>query len=239
MTHPRLLTAVLLGSLVISGCATIPVSPTLDEVEAERSRTMTELWQRAASSATEYLEREWPDAVYPPLAFERWVEPNVHLAEVLQCMNLTVGRTTGLIGATGLLVLNPRPTKEPDWALPVAQLRCSLQIQAWTGLTPFGGPAEQAWVRHQVTVALPACVRRWGADLVIGDLDAAIDASIYPTSVGIPEISLARFPPPPTQSVWLVAQLSNADDATARQILATCPDPGRTLTQLGPAEIRS
>ena len=86
-------------------------------------------------------------------------------------------------------------------------------------------------MRHQVTVALPACVRRWGADLEIVDLDAAIDASIYPTSSGRSVEAM--------QSVWLVAQLRNVDEATARQIRATCPDPGRLLTQLGPAEIRS
>ncbi len=231
----------LLGVLAIAltGCAAPPAAPTLDDVEAERSRTVTEQWQRAADAATEYLEAEWPEAVYPPLRFERWVEPERQLADMLQCMNRVVDRTVGSIGATGLLVLNPRPTGEPAWELPVAQVRCSLQVIAWTGLYPFGGPVEQAWVRHQVTVALPACVRGWGADLDIVDLDAAIDASIYPTSTGIPGAPLGQSPPTPTQSVWLVAQLRNADDATARQIRATCPDPGRTLTQLGPAEIVS
>ena len=146
-------------------------------------------------------------------------------------MNRVVDRTAGSIGETGLLVLNPRPTGEPAWELPVAQVRCSLQVIAWTGLYPFGGPVEQAWVRHQVTVALPACVRRWGADIEIADVDAAVDASIYPTSSGRSV--------EPLQSVWLAAQLRNVDEATARQIRATCPDPGRTLTQLGPAEIRS
>lgn len=231
MMPRRLLGAALVGTLSLGGCATTGAAPTLDEVKDERSRTMTEVWNQAARSATDYLEREWPAAVYSPITFERWVEPEAHLADVLQCMNLTVGRTTGSIGATGLLVLNPRPTKEPDWALPVAQVRCSLQVVSWSGLYPFGGPVEQEWVRHQITIALPACVRRWGADLVIGDLDAAIDASIYPTSSGRSV--------EPLQSVWLAAQLSNADDATARQIRATCPDPGRILTQLGPAEIVS
>lgn len=219
------------AALAISGCSSPVASPSLDDVREERSRIMTEQWQIAADAATEYLERTWPDAVYPPLAFERWVEPETQLSDVLRCMDRVVGRSSGTIGASGLLVLRPRPTKEPTWALPVAQVRCSLQVIAWTGLYPFGGPVEQAWVRHQVTVALPACVRRWGAELAIADLDAAIDASIYPTSTGRSV--------EPTQSVWLAAQLSNADDATARQIRATCPDPGRTLTQLGPAEIRS
>jgi hypothetical protein len=221
----------LAASLALSGCAAAPAVPTLDEVREERSRTITEQWQRAATAADEYVQRDWPDAVYPPLAFERWVEPEAHLAAVLECMNRRVGRTAGSIGANGLLVIFPRPTKEPDWALPVAQVRCSLQVIAWSGLYPFGGPAEQEWVRHQITVALPACVRRWGAELVIADLDAAIDASLYPTSSGR---AVA-----PLQSVWLVAQLRHADDATARQIRATCPDPGRMLAQLGPAEIRS
>lgn len=217
--------------LMLAGCAAPPAAPTLDEVSDERSRTVTEQWNAAADAATVYLETEWPDAVYPPLSFERWVEPERQLADTLQCMDRVVGRTTGSIGATGLLVLNPRPTKEPTWALPVAQVRCSLQVIAWTGLYPFGGPVEQEWVRHQVTVALPACVRRWGAELEIADIGAAIDASIYPTSSGRSV--------EPLQSVWLEARLRNVDEATARQIRATCPDPGRTLTQLGPAEIRS
>lgn len=223
----------LVGAFVVAltGCAASPAAPTLDEVQDERSRTVTEQWRLASDAATEYLEAEWPEAVYPPLTFERWVEPERQLADVLQCMNRVIDRTAGSIGETGLLVLNPRPTGEPAWELPVAQVRCSLQIIAWTGLYPFGGPVEQAWVRHQVTVALPACVRRWGADLVISDLDAAIDASIYPTSSGRSV--------EPLQSVWLAAQLRNVDEATARQIRATCPDPGRMLTQLGPAEIRS
>ncbi len=223
----------LVGALVVAltGCAAPPGAPTLDEVKDERSRTVTEQWRLAADAATEYLEAEWPEAVYPPLTFERWVEPERQLADLLQCMNRIVDRTAGSIGETGLLVLNPRPTGEPAWELPVAQVRCSLQVIAWTGLYPFGGPVEQAWVRHQVTVALPACVRRWGADLEIADLDAAIDASIYPTS--------SDRSVEPLQSVWLAAQLRNVDETTARQIRATCPDPGRTLTQLGPAEIRS
>jgi hypothetical protein len=238
MRH-RWLAVALGAALAISGCSSPVTAPSLDDVREERSRIMTEQWQLAAAAATGYLERTWPEAVYPPLAFERWVEPETQLADVLQCMDRAVGRSTGAIGSTGLLVLKPRPTKEPTWALPVAQVRCSLQVIAWTGLYPFGGPLEQEWVRHQVTVALPACVRRWGAELAIADLDAAIDASIYPTSIGIPGDPLGQTPPTPTQSVWLAAQLSNADDATARQIRATCPDPGRTLTQLGPAEIRS
>jgi hypothetical protein len=218
-------------ALALTGCAAPPAAPTLAEVEEERSRTVTEQWRMAADAATEYIEAEWPEAVYQPLAFERWVEPERQLADLLQCMNRVVDRTVGSIGETGLLVLNPRPTGEPEWELPVAQVRCSLQVIAWTGLYPFGGPVEQAWVRHQLTVALPACVRRWGGDLEIADLDAAIDASIYPTSSGRSV--------EPLQSVWLAAQLRNVDEATARQIRATCPDPGRTLTQLGPAEIRS
>ena len=223
----------LIGTVVVAltGCAAPPGAPTLDEVQDERSRTVTEQWQRAADAATEYLEAEWPEAVYPPLRFERWVEPERQLADVLQCMNRVVDRTAGSIGETGLLVLNPRPMGEPAWELPVAQVRCSLQVIAWTGFYPFGGPVEQAWVRHQVTVALPACVRRWGADLEIADVDAAVDASIYPTSSGRSV--------EPMQSVWLAARLRNVDEPTARQIRATCPDPGRTLTQLGPAEIRS
>ena len=113
------------GVLVVAltGCAAPPAAPTLDEVQAERSRTVTEQWRLTADAAAEYLEAEWPEAVYPPLRFERWVEPERQLADLLQCMNRVVDRTAGSIGETGLLVLNPRPTGEPAWELPVAQVR--------------------------------------------------------------------------------------------------------------------
>jgi hypothetical protein len=227
----------LVTAAALASCASQPAVPTLDDVADERSRTMTAVWQQAASSARSYIDREWPDAVMPPLTFDRWVEPEILLSEVLECMSRTTGRTVGAIGQDGLLQLRPRPTKEPEWMLPVAQVRCSVAIAPWTGLYPFGGPLEQEWVRHQVTVALPACVRRAGAELVIRDLDAAIDASIYSTSEGIPGAHTARSTALPTQSVWLVAQLTGVDESTARQIRATCPDPGRELVQLGPAEI--
>jgi len=218
-------------ALVLTSCAPQPGVPTIDEVADERSRTMTEVWQQAADAAQGYIDRDWPDAVLPPLTFDRWVEPELLLSEVLDCMNRTTGRTVGAIGQNGLLQLRPRPTKEPEWALPVSQVRCSIAIAPWTGLYPFGGPLEQEWVRHQLTVALPACVRRAGAELVIRDLNAAVDASIYPTTSG----ELGE----PTQSVWLVASVHGVDDATAAQIRATCPDPGRVLMSLGPAEIVS
>jgi hypothetical protein len=236
-TAGRTIAVSLASSVALASCASQPGVPTIDEVADERSRTMTEVWQQAATSAQAYIDREWPDAVLPPLTFDRWVEPEALLSEVLDCMNRTTGRTVGAIGEDGLLQLRPRPTKEPEWALPVSQVRCSIAIAPWTGLYPFGGPLEQEWVRHQITVALPACVRRAGAELVIRDLDAAIDASIYATSEGIPGAHTARSPALPAQSVWLVAQLNGADESTARQIRATCPDPGRELVQLGPAEI--
>jgi hypothetical protein len=223
--------SVVLIVVALAGCATPPAVPSLDAVRAERSATMTEAWQRAADATQQYIERDWPDAVYPPLRFERWVEQERALAEVAACIDGILGRTAGSISETGIYTLAPRPTKEPTWALPVAQLRCSVQLVTWTGLYPFGGPVEQAWVRHQLTVALPQCARRWGAELVIPDVDAAVDASIYATSAGG---SLSA-----TQSVWLAAELRLVDAATAQQIRATCPDPGRTLVQLGPAEIRS
>ncbi|MDO9591423.1 MAG: hypothetical protein Q7J04_09805 [Microcella sp.] len=226
----KTLGAVLVGSLTLGGCAATSAAPSLDEVVDERSRTATDLWVQTAAAAEAYVQREWPEAVFTPLAFDRWVEPERYTAEVLQCMNVATGRTVGSV-VRDSIVLAPRPTKEPTWALPVAHVRCSAQISPWSGLASFAGPVEQAWVRHQITVALPACVRRWGADLVIADVDAAVDASLYPTSSGRSV--------EPMQSVWLAAQLRNADDLTARHIRATCPDPGRTLTQLGPAEIRS
>lgn len=214
----------------LAGCAAPPAVPTLDAVRAERSLTMTSAWLRAAAATEQYIERDWPEAVYPPLEFERWVEQDRALAEVAACMDGILGRTAGAISESGIYTVAPRPTKEPTWALPVAQLRCSVQLVPWTGLYPFGGPVEQQWVRHQLTVALPQCVRRWGAELVIPDLDAAVDASIYATSTGRTVSA--------TQSVWLAAELRLVDPATAQQIRATCPDPGRTLAQLGPAEIR-
>lgn len=217
-------------AFVLGGCAAQPVVPTLDAVRSERSFTMTAAWMRAAAATEQYIANDWPEAVFPPLHFERWVEPERAAAETLECMNRSLGRTAGAVAANGLLTLAPRPTKEPTWALPVAQLRCSVQLVPWSGRYPFGGPVEQRWVRHQLTVALPACVRRWGAELVIDDLDRAVDATIYPTSSGR-AISVI-------QSVWLVAELRHTDEATAQQIRATCPDPGRTLVQLGPAEIR-
>jgi len=216
--------------VTLSGCTASPTAPSIDAVSNERSFTMTAAWLRAAAAAEQYIERDWPEAVYPPLKFERWVDQDRALAEVAACMNRILGRTAGAISPSGILTFAPRPTKEPTWALPVAQQRCSLQIVPWSGLYPFGGPIEQEWVRHQLTVALPNCVRHWGAELVIPNLDAAVDASIYPTSAGR---SVGA-----TQSVWLAAELRFVDDATARQIRATCPDPGRTLVQLGPAEIR-
>ncbi|WP_439564330.1 hypothetical protein [Microcella sp.] len=214
----------------LAGCAAPPAVPTLDAVRAERSLTMTSAWLRAAAATEQYIERDWPEAVYPPLEFERWVEQDRALAEVAACMDGILGRTAGSVSEGGIYTVAPRPTKEPTWALPVAQLRCSVQLVPWTGLFPFGGPVEQEWVRHQLTVALPQCVRRWGAELVIPDIDAAVDASIYATSAGG---SLRA-----TQSVWLAAELRLVDPATAQQIRAACPDPGRTLVQLGPAEIR-
>lgn len=222
---------VALGILASAGCAAPSDVPDLDAVRDERSATMTAAWQRAATAAESYIERDWPEAVYPPLQFERWVDDDRALSESAACIDRILERTAGSISPSGIYTLAPRPTKEPLWALPVAQLRCSVQIIPWSGLYPFGGPVELEWVRHQLTVALPNCVRHAGAELVITDLNAAMNASIYPTSTGN-SIS-------PIQSVWLVATLRNADLATARQIRATCPDPGRTLAQLGPPEIRA
>lgn len=223
--------AMALGTLAVTGCAAPPTVPDLDAVRDERSATMTAAWQRAADATETYIERDWPEAVYPPLKFERWVESDRSLAESAACIDLSLGRRAGSISPSGIYTLAPRPAKEPQWALPVAQLRCAVEVIPWSGLYPFGGPVELEWVRHQLTVALPNCVRHWGAELVISDLNAAMNASIYPTSTGN---SMS-----PIQSVWLVATLRNADLATARQIRATCPDPGRTLAQLGPPEIRA
>jgi hypothetical protein len=220
-----------LSVLILAGCAGPAGVPDLDDVRAERSVTMTAAWQRAADATEAYIERDWPEAVYPPLAFERWVESDRALSETAACIDRILERRAGSISSTGIYTLAPRPEKEPQWALPVAQLRCQVQIIPWSGLLPFGGPTELEWVRHQLTVALPNCVRHWGAELVMSDLNAAMNASIYPTSTGNSST--------PVQSVWLVATLRNADAATARQIRATCPDPGRILAQLGPAEIRA
>lgn len=74
--------------------------------------------------------------------------------------------------------------------------------------------------------------------LVIDDLEAAIDASIYPTTAGPSSTIAGALAIEPLQSVWRVAELRNVDDATAQQIRATCPDPGLTLSQLEPPEVR-
>lgn len=220
---------VALGVALVA-CAEPVAVPSLEAVRDERSLAVTSAWLQAASAAKQYIDRDWPEAVYPPVQFERWVEPERAPTELATCMNQILGRTVGVVTQAGFLELSPRPSTEPTWALPVAQQRCQLQLVPWSGLYPFGGPVEQEWVRHQLTVALPNCVRRWGAELVIPSLDSAVDASIYPTSTGV------RLPP--TQSVWLIAEVRRADAATAEQIRATCPDPGRALVQLGPAEIR-
>lgn len=171
-------------AVALAGCAEQPPVPTLAAVAAERSLTMTSAWMRAAAATEQYIERDWPEADYPPLQFERWVEQDRALAEGVACIDTIIGRSSGVISSSGIVQFAPRPTEEPEWVLPVAQLRCSVQLVPWTGLYPFGGPVEQEWVRHQLTVALPQCARRWGAELVIADLDAAVDASIYPTSSG-------------------------------------------------------
>ncbi len=220
-----------LATLVLVGCATPPAAPTLDAVQEERSLTMTAAWVRAAAATEEYIARDWPEAEYPPLRFERWVDEETVIDATLACMEGILGRPPGTVSPNGIVALAPRPEGEPTWQLPVAQLRCQVAFIPWTGLYPFGGPVEQEWVRHQITVALPACVRRWGADLVIADVDRAIDASIFPTSSGREVIA--------NQSVWLAVELRGADAATEARIRAQCPDPGRTLAQLGPAEIRS
>lgn len=219
-----------LGLVMLTGCATPVAVPDIDDVRDERSATMTEAWQRAATATEEFIERDWPEAVYPPLEFDRWVESDRALAENAACIDRILERTAGSISPNGLYILAPRPMTEPTWELPVAQLRCAVEVVPWSGSFAFGGPVELEWVRHQLSVALPNCVRRWGAELEISDFNAAMNASIYPTPTGNSLL--------PVQSVWLAATLRNADVATARQIRATCPDPGRTLAQLGPPEIR-
>ncbi len=220
-----------LSAVVLVGCAQKPASPSLAQVQQERSLTMTAAWVRAAAATEQYIERDWPDAEYPPLRFERWVEAEEAIPATLDCMEDALGRPAGSVEEGGVITFLPRPIDEPAWALPVAQLRCQVAYIPWTGLYPFGGPIEQEWVRHQVTVALPACVRRSGAELVVPDLDRAVDASIFPSSASG---ELAA-----TQSVWLAAEVRGADPSAEARIRALCPDPGRTLAQLGPAEIRS
>lgn len=226
-----LATGVTLSLLGLVGCAEPPEVPSLEQVQAERSLTMTAAWVRAAAATEDYIERDWPEAEYPPLRFERWVDEQSAIPETLACMEGILERPAGTVSANGIVSLFPRPENEPTWQLPVAQLRCQVALIPWTGLYPFGGPVEQEWVRHQLTVALPACARRWGAELVVADLDRAVDASIFPTSASG---ELAA-----TQSVWLAAELRGADAVTEARIRAQCPDPGRMLAQLGPAEIRS
>lgn len=214
----------------LAGCAAQPDVPTLAAVEDERSTTMTAAWVRAATATEQYIARDWPEAKYPPLRFERWVDGDDAIAETLDCMAAILGRPAGIAQESGVVALLPRAEGEPTWQLPVAQLRCQVQLIPWTGLYPFGGPLEQQWVRHQLTVALPACVRHWGGELVIPDIDRAIDASIFPSSSGREVVA--------NQSVWRAAEVRGVDATTEARIRSLCPDPGRTLAQLGPAEIR-
>lgn len=218
-------------SLTLAGCADEPAVPSIAAVQAERSVTVTAAWVRIAAATEDYIAREWPEADSPPLRFESWVDGEAGTTATLECMEGLLGRPAGGVEPSGVLALLPRPAGEPAWALPVAQLRCEVAYIPWTGLYPFGGPVEQEWVRHQLTVALPACVRRWGAELVIPDLDRAVDASIFPTSSGREVVA--------TQSVWLAAELRRVDVVTEARIRAQCPDPGRALAQLAPPEIRS
>ena len=218
-------------TLSLSGCAEPPTAPSLDAVREERSLTVTSEWLQAAAGTQQYIARQWPEAVRPALRFERWVEPERALAEWATCIDQILDRASSSTSGRGILEFGPRPATEPTWALPVAQLQCQMQLVPWSGFYPFGGSLEQEWVRHQITVALPNCVRRWGGELVVPDLAAAVDASVYPTS--------SDGSAGATQSVWLAAELHRVDEATAQQIRLGCPDPGQTLVQLGPAEIRS
>ena len=85
-----LVVAAALMTVALSGCADAPAAPSLDAVREERSLTVTSAWLRLAAATEQYIERDWPEAVYPPLEFERWVEQDRALAEVVECMDTIV-----------------------------------------------------------------------------------------------------------------------------------------------------
>jgi len=233
---PRVLSVISAIAVVatLGGCtapAAQETSPSLDAVREERSIDATADWLRLAAGMRQYITAEWPDAAFVSPQFERWVDPAEWPAAVATCTDAILERPAGVLSGGGISERIPRPPTEPDWAFEVALSDCSLRFIPWSGSYASVGEVEHSWARHQITVALPNCVRRWGAELVVPDLNAAIDSVLYPTSA--PDSATAA------QSVWRGVALRRVDSSIEQQIRASCSDPGQTLAQLGPPEIRS
>jgi|GEM_PF-2203688 len=233
---PRALSVISAIAVVatMGGC-TAPAAqetiPSLDAVREERSIAVTADWLRMVAGSRQYITAEWPDAALVSPQFERWVDPAEAPAAVATCADEILERPASMISDGGISERTPRPPTEPDWAFEVALSDCSLRFIPWSGSYVSVGEVEHSWARHQITVVLPNCVRRWGAELVVPDLNAAIDSVVYATSA--PDSATA------TQSVWRGVALRRVDLSTEQQIRASCTDPGQTLAQLGPPEIQS
>ena len=200
---------------------------TLDDVVAERSETISQQWRAAVANSTRFVRERWPEAELT-VAFDRWVPVEALDEARADCLSEALGREVTVTETQGLLQVGPVPPTEPAWRAPVADIGCGLSLQPWSGLYPFGGPVEREWVRQQLLVELPACARGVGARLVVPDVEAAIDAAIYPTSVGR-AVS-------PMQSVWPHVRIV-ADPVDAIAVQRLCPDPGQVLLDLEPPEI--
>ena len=222
-----LATALVLSAL--SGCASPAAAPpvTLEDVAAERSATISSQWRAAVAHSTRFVRERWPEAELE-IAFDRWVPVEKIDEARAACLSETLGREVTVTEASGLLQVGPGPISEPAWTAPVADIGCGLSVQPWSSLYPFGGPVERQWVREQLLVELPACASSVGARLVVPDVDAAIDAAIYPTSVGRSVSAM--------QSVWPHVEIV-ADPLQRARVLTQCADPGKVLLDLAPPEI--
>jgi hypothetical protein len=79
-------------TLFLSGCAEPFTAPSLDAVREERSLSVTSEWLQAAAGTQQYIARQWPEAITPALRFERWVEPELALAEWATCIDQILDR---------------------------------------------------------------------------------------------------------------------------------------------------
>lgn len=222
--------ALALAAGVLAGCATPSASSTLtlDDVAAERSATISAQWRTAVANSTRFVRERWPDAELA-VGFERWVPVELIDEARAECLSVALGREVSQTETDGFLQVGPVPPTEPEWRAPVADIGCGLSLQPWSGLYPFGGPVEQQWVREQLAVTLPQCARQLGARLIVPDLDAAVDAAIYPTSVGRSVSAM--------QSVWPFVHVVAPDPVVELQVQRLCPDPGQVLLDLEPPEI--
>ncbi len=205
----RLALAAALVLSALAGCASPAAAPpvTLEDVAAERSATISSQWRAAVAHSTRFVRERWPEAELE-IAFDRWVPVEKIDEARAACLSETLGREVTVTEASGLLQVGPGPISEPAWTAPVADIGCGLSVQP--------------------LVELPACASSVGARLVVPDVDAAIDAAIYPTSVGRSVSAM--------QSVWPHVEIV-ADPLQRARVLTQCADPGKVLLDLAPPEI--